>query len=48
MATQLYKQLTSMWGVRKVYVGSSSKVFSTKVQNIEKNLSKMWSSIIPI
>jgi len=47
MYTQ-YKQLTPMWGVRTLYVGSWSKVFLIKLQDKPKNLIKSAKYVIPI
>jgi len=38
MCTELYKQLTPMWGVRTLYLGSWTKVFWTKLQDHAINI----------
>jgi len=38
ICTELYKQLTPMWGVRTMYVGSWTKVLWTKLQDKPNNL----------
>jgi len=48
MSTQYQYHKTSMWGARKLYLGSWGILFSTEVQDVDKNGKKICSTLIPI